>query len=99
MAFAGAGAGAGAGASSAEAHPVAGLMDPVYVAQMRLRKRKYDDCIAICTRLLDENPLDQVRTCHGGSRSWVPPLPPARCGGCVPVLACAVAGKPVAAGY
>ena len=60
MAFAGAGGGAGAGASP-EAHPVAGLMDPVYVAQMRLRKRKYDDCIAICTRLLDENPLDQVR--------------------------------------
>ena len=36
MAFAGAGGGAGAGASP-EAHPVAGLMDPVYVAQMRLR--------------------------------------------------------------
>jgi len=51
---AGAGAGAGAGVSTA------GQLDPVFVAQMRLRKRKFDDCIAICTRLLEENPLDQV---------------------------------------
>lgn len=32
----------------------------MFMAQMRLRKQKFDDCIAICTRLLEANPLDQA---------------------------------------
>jgi hypothetical protein len=36
-------------------------VDPVYLALSKLRKRQFDGCIDICTRLLAENPLDQVR--------------------------------------
>ena len=62
MSFTGVGPGAGGGAPiTGSGHPVAGQLDPVFLAQSRLRKRKFDDCIAICTQLLDENPLDQVR--------------------------------------
>ena len=35
-------------------------IDPVYLAASKLRKRQFDACIEICTRLLEENPLDQV---------------------------------------
>mmetsp|Transcript_10665 Transcript_10665/g.27340 ORF Transcript_10665/g.27340 Transcript_10665/m.27340 type:complete len:516 (-) Transcript_10665:127-1674(-) len=31
----------------------------VWLAQSRLRRRKYDECIDICTELLDKNPYDQ----------------------------------------
>ena len=36
-------------------------IDPVYLAVSKLRKRQFDACIEICTNLLAENPLDQVR--------------------------------------
>lgn len=35
-------------------------MDPVFLAQSRLRRRKYDECIAMCTDILNENPYDQA---------------------------------------
>ena len=41
-------------------------IDPVYLALSKLRKRQFDACIDICTRLLQENPLDQVRICISG---------------------------------
>lgn len=41
---------------------VSGHLDPVFLAQVKLRKRQYDVCIDICTSLLEENPLDQVGT-------------------------------------
>jgi hypothetical protein len=41
-------------------------VDPVYLALSKLRKRQFDGCIDICTRLLAENPLDQVRVVYAG---------------------------------
>jgi len=32
----------------------------VFLAQSKLRRRKFDDCIAICTDILNENPYDQA---------------------------------------
>lgn len=71
----GSGAGGGGGASLSGMPPLAGsggggappgpkvmdLIDPVYKAMHLLRRRKFDECIDVCTRLLDENPRDQVR--------------------------------------
>lgn len=42
---------------------VAEQVDPLFLAQSRLRRRRYDECIDICTRLLSENPYDRVRAC------------------------------------
>jgi len=39
-------------------------MDPVFLAQSKLRRRKYDECIEICTDLLARNPYDQVGLRH-----------------------------------
>lgn len=36
-------------------------LNPVWLANNYLRRRKYDECIAICTGLLEKNPYDQVR--------------------------------------
>ena len=36
-------------------------LNPVWVAQRKIRMRKYDDAIEICSALLDKNPYDQVR--------------------------------------
>ncbi len=45
----------------------------VWLAQSRLRRRRFDECIAICTSLLERNPFDQVCAvnaacvaCHSG---------------------------------
>jgi hypothetical protein len=46
----------------ASAAAAGSLVDPVYLALSKLRKRQFDACIEICTRLLAENPLDQVRS-------------------------------------
>jgi len=35
-------------------------IDPVWLAQSKLRRRKYDECIDICTKILAENPLDKA---------------------------------------
>lgn len=36
-------------------------LNPVWLANNKLRRRKYDECIEICTALLEKNPYDQVR--------------------------------------
>ena len=36
-------------------------MDPLFLAQSRLRRRRFDEAIDICQNLLERNPLDQVR--------------------------------------
>jgi hypothetical protein len=35
-------------------------MDPVYLALSKLRRRKHDECINICSTLLDQNAYDQA---------------------------------------
>ena len=40
-------------------------MNPVWLAQSRLRRRKFDECVDICTSILDKNPYDQV--CAAGN--------------------------------
>eukprot|EP00455_Lapot_gusevi_P018693 TRINITY_DN20242_c0_g1_i10.p1 TRINITY_DN20242_c0_g1~~TRINITY_DN20242_c0_g1_i10.p1 ORF type:complete len:501 (+),score=88.98 TRINITY_DN20242_c0_g1_i10:70-1572(+) len=35
-------------------------MDPVYLALSKLRRRKFDECNDICTRLLEQNAYDQA---------------------------------------
>lgn len=35
-------------------------LNPLFYAQSKYRRRKYDECIEICTKLLSENPLDQA---------------------------------------
>jgi hypothetical protein len=35
-------------------------LNPVWLANNKLRRRRYDDCIAICTTILEKNPYDQV---------------------------------------
>ncbi|GAX76630.1 hypothetical protein CEUSTIGMA_g4076.t1 [Chlamydomonas eustigma] len=35
-------------------------MNPVWLAQSRLRRRKFDECLEICNPLLDKNPYDQA---------------------------------------
>ncbi|KXZ42612.1 BBS8 protein [Gonium pectorale] len=35
-------------------------LNPVWLAQSRLRRRKFDECIEVCTNILDKNPYDQA---------------------------------------
>lgn len=35
-------------------------VDPFYLALLRCRQRRFDDCAAICTDILAQNPYDQV---------------------------------------
>ncbi|XP_033630596.1 tetratricopeptide repeat protein 8-like [Asterias rubens] len=35
-------------------------MDPMYMACSLFRRRKFDDCVNICTQLLEKNPYDQA---------------------------------------
>ncbi|XP_072032447.1 tetratricopeptide repeat protein 8-like [Amphiura filiformis] len=35
-------------------------MDPLYMAHSLFRRRKFDDCVNICTELLQKNPYDQA---------------------------------------
>ena len=34
-------------------------MDPLFLALSKLRRRKHDECIAVCTSLLEQNAYDQ----------------------------------------
>ncbi|KAG2451608.1 hypothetical protein HYH02_003389 [Chlamydomonas schloesseri] len=40
--------------------PHASQVNPVWLAQSRLRRRKFDECIEVCTGILDKNPYDQA---------------------------------------
>jgi hypothetical protein len=33
---------------------------PIWLAQSKLRRRRYDECIQLCTAALQTNPLDQA---------------------------------------
>lgn len=35
-------------------------MNPVWLAHSRLRRRRFDDCIDVCSSVLDRNPYDQA---------------------------------------
>ena len=35
-------------------------MDPFFLAVSRFNRQRYDECIEICTQMLDKNPYDQV---------------------------------------
>ena len=35
-------------------------MDPMFMAMSYFRKRKFEECIEICTKSLAKNPYDQV---------------------------------------
>ena len=35
-------------------------MDPMFMAMSYFRKRKFEECVEICTKLLAKNPYDQV---------------------------------------
>ena len=40
-------------------------IDPVFLALQRFNRRQYDECIALCSELLANNPYDQA--CAGPS--------------------------------
>jgi tetratricopeptide repeat protein 8 len=42
------------------ADPVPRGVDPFYLAHCRFRRRRYDECIDICTQLLTDNPYDKA---------------------------------------
>lgn len=46
-------------------------VDPVWLAQSRLKRRKWGECADLCTDLLTKNPYDQVvsQHCHLGLTS------------------------------
>ena len=35
-------------------------MDPLYMANSLFRRRRYEDCVQVCTEILETNPYDQV---------------------------------------
>lgn len=39
--------------------PAAKNMDPMYIGLSYYRRRKFDECIEICSKLLAKNPYDQ----------------------------------------
>ena len=39
---------------------VAAKLDPLWYAQLKFSQHKYEECIAMCTELLEQNPYDQV---------------------------------------
>lgn len=54
-------AGAAAGGAQPLAAGAAGTLNPVWLAQSKLRRRRFDECIDICSAVLHANPYDQVR--------------------------------------
>jgi hypothetical protein len=36
-------------------------VDPFFLALLRCRQRRFEDCATICTDILSQNPYDQVR--------------------------------------
>ena len=39
-------------------------MDPLFLAYSFFRRRKFEECIALCSQLLEKNPYDQVHTVY-----------------------------------
>lgn len=50
-------------------------IDPMFYALSKYRRRKFDECITICTELLEVNPLDQavwfLKTRALTAKSWI----------------------------
>ena len=53
-------------------------MDPFFLATSRFNRHRYDECIDICTQMLDKNPYDQAAwllKCKAlTKKSWVDDL-------------------------
>ena len=50
------------------------VIDPLFMATKLFRHRRFEDCVKLCTEVLEKNPLDQVTPCcQDNSR----PHPPA----------------------
>lgn len=43
-------------------------MDPMFMAISYFRRRRFDDCIEVCSRMLQKNPYDQVRQLFARTR-------------------------------
>lgn len=39
-------------------------MDPLFMANSLFRRRRLDECVKVCTELLEKNPRDQVFVCY-----------------------------------
>lgn len=39
-------------------------MDPLFLAYSYFRRRKYQECVDLCSQLLEKNPYDQVTCCQ-----------------------------------
>lgn len=48
-------------------------MDPLFVAQVLYRRRKWKDCIDLCTQLLSRNQFDKVHSGGPWQRRRLPP--------------------------
>jgi hypothetical protein len=53
-------AGTAAMASSSSSSTGDKELNLVWLAHSRLRRRRFDDCIELCTRMLERNPYDQA---------------------------------------
>lgn len=53
--------GGGSGALDAAPRTAAHGLNPIWLAQSKLRRRRFDECIDICGDVLAANPYDQVR--------------------------------------
>ena len=53
-------------------------MDPFFLATSRFNRQRYDECIDICTQMLDKNPYDQAAwllKCRAlTKKSWIDDL-------------------------
>lgn len=53
-------------------------MDPFFLATSRFNRQRYDECVDICTQMLDKNPYDQAAwllKCKAlTKKSWVDDL-------------------------
>jgi hypothetical protein len=43
-------------------------LNPIWLAQSKLRRRRFDECIEICSDVMQANPYDQVRILLPSSR-------------------------------
>lgn len=46
-------------------------MDPLFMAQVLFRHRRFQDCIDACEKLLEKSPTDQVRRLVAGKESGI----------------------------
>lgn len=53
-----------------EAKRPSSAMDPLFLAMSRARRRRYQESVDICTKLLESNQLDQVPHCKVDYRAF-----------------------------